>query len=487
MLGTIRAFWNDQRGVAMILVAIMLPVIVGFALLVIDLSRANSLHNDLQKGADAFALAAAAELDGRTDAIIRGNRAIDNLLANESRFSTSGTHTLARQPDLTVTFLSGIPANDSTALNAYGIDANGTNWATTDPKLATFVEVTVNPTGFATMFPASVLSGNSASNSMNIGSTAVAGNAGATVCSMVPTFICNPYPGQDLNQIASSGNLLRKSLKLVAGGNNWGPGNIGFLRPKDSHGYGETELATDIAIGQVPECVNTRLIYTQTGTLSNKVTAGFNTRFDLYGNGNGFPSKNDSRWPPAPNVRKGYKTTGSPSSCNSTLQADTTKFRGLTPDLAFSGQIGNGSWDYDGYVSVNKLAAGLAGFKDANGNAYTNANPPSRYDLYKYEIDHNLVGTASIGGETGTPGCAPTTGGIDRRLFQAAIVDCSSQAVVDQLRGQSGAVPAMGFASVFLTESVANGEVRAEIVDINGTLGRGTLANRVRDEVQLYR
>ncbi|MER8923780.1 pilus assembly protein TadG-related protein [Mesorhizobium sp. M0802] len=67
MLGTIRAFWNDQRGIAMILVAIMLPVLVGFALLAIDMSRANSLHNDMQKGADAFVLAAAAELDGNTD------------------------------------------------------------------------------------------------------------------------------------------------------------------------------------------------------------------------------------------------------------------------------------------------------------------------------------------------------------------------------------------------------------------------------------
>ncbi|MDX8455533.1 pilus assembly protein TadG-related protein [Mesorhizobium sp. VK9D] len=483
MLGTIREFRDDQRGIAMILVAILLPVLIGFALLVIDMSRANSLHNDLQKGADAFALAAAAELDGRSDAFVRADRAIDNLLKNQSRFSTADTHTLVRS-DLTVSYLSGIPANDSIALDEGGKDANGVDWKTTDYKLATYAEVTVNPTGFATMFPASFLTGNSASNSMNIGSSAVAGNNGATVCQMVPSFICNPFPGQDLNQIASSGNLLRKSLKLIVGGNNWGPGNIGFLRPKDAHGYGETELATDIAVGRVPECVNTRLIYTQTGTLSNKVTDGFNTRFDMYGNGGGFPSKNDSRWPPAPNVRKGYKTTGS---CNSTLQTDTTKFRGLTPDLQFSGQIGNGSWDYEGYVSVNKLSAGLAGFKDANGNAYSNANPPSRYDLYKYEIDHNLVGTASLGGEKGTPTCAPTTGGIDRRLFQAAIVDCSSQAVLDQLKGQSGAVPAMGFASVFLTEAVANGEVRAEIVDINGTLGRGTLANRVRDEVQLYR
>ncbi|WP_027162254.1 pilus assembly protein TadG-related protein [Mesorhizobium sp. WSM1293] len=482
MLGTIRAFWNDQRGIALILVSVMLPAIIGFALLVVDMTRAYSLHNDLQKGADAFALAGAAELDGRTDAILRANRAILNLVHNKYRFSNQvGQQTLTSTTSTTtsgisVRYLSSLPTNDSDPI----ANAN----VTTDPAVARFVEVRVKPVGFAATFPASFLTGNAASNSMNIGSTAVAGNAGATVCQMIPAFICNPFPGQDLNQVATSASLLRKSLKLIAGSNSWGPGNIGFLRPSDGHGYGETDLATDIAIGRVPECVNSRLIYTQTGTLSNKVTDAFNTRFDIYKNGGGFPSKGDSRWPPAPNVRKGYKMT---DACTGTLQADTTKFRGLTPDLAFSGQIGNGSWDYDGYVSVNKLTAGLAGFRDANGNAYSNANPPSRYDLYKYEIENGLVGTQSVGGEIGTPACAPTTGGIDRRLFQAAIVDCSSQAVVSQLNGQSGAVPAMGFASVFLTQAVTGGAVMAEIVDINGVRGRGTLSSLVRNEVQLYR
>ena len=68
MLGTIREFWNDQRGIAMIFVAIMLPVLIGFALLAVDISRANGLHNDLQKAVDALALAAAAELDGKLTA-----------------------------------------------------------------------------------------------------------------------------------------------------------------------------------------------------------------------------------------------------------------------------------------------------------------------------------------------------------------------------------------------------------------------------------
>ncbi|RWN61623.1 MAG: hypothetical protein EOR99_30405, partial [Mesorhizobium sp.] len=49
MFRALRSFWNDQRGMALILVSIMLPAIIGFSLLAIDMSRVNNLHNDLQK------------------------------------------------------------------------------------------------------------------------------------------------------------------------------------------------------------------------------------------------------------------------------------------------------------------------------------------------------------------------------------------------------------------------------------------------------
>ncbi|TIT42073.1 MAG: hypothetical protein E5W75_27725, partial [Mesorhizobium sp.] len=163
MLGTIRAFWNDQRGIAMILVAIMIPVLIGFSVLAIDMSRVNSLHNDLQKGIDAMALAAAAELDGRSDSITRANLAVTTLVTNNTLFSTSGDHPLVLA-DMTVTYLTGIPASDETALSAAGVDADGTNWASTDPKAVSFAEVTINASGvaagagaFATIFPASLV------------------------------------------------------------------------------------------------------------------------------------------------------------------------------------------------------------------------------------------------------------------------------------------------------------------------------------------
>ncbi|MCR4264852.1 pilus assembly protein TadG-related protein [Nitratireductor sp. ZSWI3] len=487
MLHLASRFKDDQDGVALILVSIMLPVIIGFALLVVDISRANGLKNDLQKGADAFAIAAAAELDGRSDSITRANRAIANLVDNTYRFSNAGTQQTLTSAGITRRYLRSLPANDSDPIPASMVIADEVNFA----HEAQFVEVTVSPVGFSAVFSASFFGG---SNSFNVGAVAVAGNSGAIICEMTPLFICNPFPGQDFHTVATDDNFYRRSIKLVVGGTSWGPGNFGFLRPKDDHGYGEDKLAEDLARGTLPECVSRRQVYTQTGNLTEKAKAAFNTRFDIYAKGAGaFPSKSNASWPPAPNIRKGFMYTpkgGNPGSnaCDMQLATDPSRFRPLTPDTAFSGQIGNGSWDYEGYLSANGFsAADMAGFTDEDGNAYSNSNPPSRYELYKYEIAHNLVGDASLGGEIGTPACHATVGDAKRRMIHAAVLDCSDPAVQTQLQGQSGSPPAIGFASFFLTEAVTGNVVMAEIVDIDGVNGRGTMTNFVREDVQLYR
>ena len=73
----VRGLWSDTSGVILPYVTIMLVVIVGTSVLALDGSRYMSLQTQLQKAADAFALAAAAELDRFPDAIDRANRAID--------------------------------------------------------------------------------------------------------------------------------------------------------------------------------------------------------------------------------------------------------------------------------------------------------------------------------------------------------------------------------------------------------------------------
>jgi hypothetical protein len=430
-----------------------------------------------------------------------------NLVANTDRFSTTNNQASLTYPgSMTRRYLRSLPANDSDPI----IAANVITDEVADAKEAQFVEVTVTPTGFAAIFPATFLS-NSSVNSFNIGATAVAGFAGVVVCDMTPLFICNPFPGSDLHDVANNQTFYRKGIKLVMGSTSWGPGNMGFLRPEAVHGYGEGDLASDIARVDFPECVNSRGIYTQTGNITEKARAAFNTRFDMYG-----PhfSATDATVPPAPNIRRGYvfspknpNKAGTDSCAKEPAPADVAAlnpktFGGLTQDTAypnFGGRLGNGLWDYESYKSANYWGSELDTFLDAGGNAYTNANPPSRYDLYKFEIDHNLVAKKSRGvaagtlpkdlyteGETGAPLChaTPSTDP-DRRLIYAAIVDCDAYA--SELNGASGTIQAMAFASFFLTEPVVGAEVRAEVVDIDGNLGRGTMVDFAKDNVQLYR
>ncbi|TIL42969.1 pilus assembly protein TadG-related protein [Mesorhizobium sp.] len=494
MLRIVRAFWHDQRGIALILVSVMLPAIIGFSLLAIDMSRANNLHNDLQKGADAFALAGAAELDGNPDAITRSDRAIASLVDNTYKFSNAGPMQTLTNAGITRRYLRSLPPNDTDAIRVQDVITN----EVTGAAEAEFVEVTVNPTGFSAIFPASFLTGNTGDNAFNIGATAVAGFAGVVVCDMTPLFICNPFEdlGVPLHQVVSDQNFYRKGIRLVQGGGtgSWGPGNFGFLRPTDDHGYGAGELADDIAQADTPECINSRGVNMRTGGPQPAVRDAINVRFDIYG---GQMRSNDPLIPPAPNVRKGYKykNAGNPNACNMDPVTDITEltqFRHMTQDDSYTGRVGDGMWDYEGYMAANGFTTSdMAGFVDAGGNAYSNENPPSRYDLYRYEIDSGLVDDASLGGETGDAAChaSPSTDP-DRRLIYGAIVNCLEHA--GNLNGQSGApIPAVGFASFFLTEPVdqarTNGDIMGEIVDIDGEQGRGTMVGFAKDNVQLYR
>src|SRR5260221_13785208 len=85
-----RRFLKSERGTTFVFFAITLPVLMGLALLVIDVGRGDNLHYDAQKDADAMALAAARELDGGSDAITRAGTAIANLVKNQARFGSDG-------------------------------------------------------------------------------------------------------------------------------------------------------------------------------------------------------------------------------------------------------------------------------------------------------------------------------------------------------------------------------------------------------------
>src|SRR5829696_7827644 len=128
LLGLRPAFRKDSRGGVLPVIAISLPVIFGFAMLAVDAGRYFNLHTSVQWAADALALAlaGAAELDRKPDAITRANRAIDNLGDNAVQFDRR--------------YLKALPASDGTVLNS--------TYATTLASEARYVEISVRPVNF---------------------------------------------------------------------------------------------------------------------------------------------------------------------------------------------------------------------------------------------------------------------------------------------------------------------------------------------------
>ncbi|MGO4642040.1 TadE/TadG family type IV pilus assembly protein [Mesorhizobium sp. 2RAF45] len=503
MLRTIRAFWHDQRGIALILVSVTLPALIGFSLLAIDMSRVNNLHNDLQKAADAFALAGAAELDGSTGAWGRAERAMATLVNNESNFSTSGRFTLiSGQPggtqrcnsagNISWCFLKAIPASDSTQITAAN---QATYYASTDPatgELEThFVQVTVTPTGFSAIFPASFLTGNAANNSFNVGAVAVAGFR-SSVCDYTPVFMCNPYEmvnGHNtagditLEQAANTQQYRRRQILLRNDG-SYQPGNFAFLASPD--GNGANALEASLANVKPSGCYAQDGVDTKPGQNAGPVQDGLNARFGI---SKSYIGTTDG---PAANVRMGLKSI----SCNNaktTFETDPTKGVGLERDSCqiagnctmMGGRMGTGDWNASRYWTVNHPTRG------ALPSALVGA---TRYEMYRYELNpdgnpatnDSIVGDPAVSGETGTPSCSQTpVTTVDRRILYGAIIDCNA---IGGFNGRADNVPVHAFGSFFITEPIKDGkDIYVELVDITGKGGRGTLDNFLRDEAQLYR
>ncbi|AZO32159.1 MULTISPECIES: pilus assembly protein TadG-related protein [unclassified Mesorhizobium] len=507
MLRTIRAFWHDQRGVALILVSVMLPAIIGFSLLAIDMSRMNNLHNDLQKATDALALAAAAELNGRSDAWTRAENALANLVSNSTRFSDAGIVILPNTGSTTVNptysscrsrgqiswcFLASIPASDSDPITSANYAASAI--------LTRFIQVSAQPETFTSIFPVSFSSsGSAADTSYNVSAVSVAGFTSG-VCDFTPVFICNPYEndpdGHTLEEAVSNPALHRRLIELrkVGNGAAAGPGNFGFLEPPEGVGNGAQALAQTIATSKPIGCYSAQGVTTKTGQNAGPVQDAFNVRFGIKASGGHF---NSAEYGPAANVRKGAAAGGNGNGNGNGGGNQCPSYNQLTfgsPNMGLprdattpymNGRMGDGNWNLSGYWSTN--------FSSASHPSSWDTTKPTRYDVYKYEIANNLAGTASAGGEVGTPpsACQPPVTSVDRRLIYGAILNCAALDENNDLSGHSTDLPVEAFGSFFLTEPVSSASddasVFVELVDITGRGGQGTLDNFLRDEAQLYR
>jgi hypothetical protein len=488
-----RRFPVNSGGGVLPVVGVTLPVLLGFAVLAVDAGRYFNLHTSVQWAADAIALAAAAELDRKPDAIVRANRAIDNLVANDQRFGDSAGR-IARA-NITARFLTGLPASDATAI--------GAGFNTTNPIAARFVEIAVQPVPFKSYIAAAA--------SIQGGPTQASGSAVAgfdsVACKVAPLFTCNPYEGTStsLFDAGKDPSFRRRLMAIKEKGEQYFPGNYGYLEPAD--GGGANGIRQNLALEHPNGCYKLAGVETHTGNIASTAEA-VNTRFDMYDSPfNG--SKSDPAYRPARSVRKGYNGPA----CNKSAGYDPSKPPTVAPNLTapeigfprdscfyadscsfggpyMAGRVGGGDWDFDSYWTIN-----FPGISKPNG--WSNANRPSRYDVYRYEIDHDLTTVASRGPadkETGAPQCysggaSTITDNPDRRTFHGAILDCRA---LDQEYNISGGsappLPVTAYAKFFLSEPMDknDGTIWVELVDV---VEPGTPAAKeiLRETVQLYR
>jgi Flp pilus assembly protein TadG len=499
---------RDARGAVAMPLALAMPVLFGFGMLVIDASRYYSLQTSLQAGADALALAGAAELDGRDDSITRANRAIDTLVANDQRFGEGGS-AISRNM-VSVRFLRSLPDTDAQPVTAANV--------TSDPSRAGFVDVTVQPVTLRNLFATAAGAVGAISQTS---ASAVAG-FDSVACDIAPLFMCNPFEGTGVSiwHGATDASFRRRLIAMKEKGNDYFPGNRGYLKSPSGKSSG-SELKEALAIDHPRECCRSSKVELRPGTVSSTAEA-MNVRFDLY-DGAFKKYSSDPAYRPALNVRKGFTGAG----CDQTAAYDPTlpptdpanenTPLGFPRDSCFytdsctyggasmGGRIGGGDWDFETYWAVSH-----PGRSRPNGWANTPEKRPSRYEVYRYEIDNALVGdlsTASGGGgkkggggggavaqESGAPQCysgdkTQLSDNPDRRTFVAAILDCVALGQEYDLKGGSSPpVPVTTFARFFLTEAVDKQE-GAFFVEFVELVEPGTAAARnvIRDTVQLVR
>jgi hypothetical protein len=480
--------WNDTSGVILPYVTVMLVVIIGVSVLALDGARYMSLQTQLQAGADALALAGAAELDRLPDSESRAVNAINTLIANSTSF---GAGSGRKVQVASVQFYSDLPPSDTSPMST-AIPAS-------DPVNARFVAVTVRPATLMTILPTSLFGG---SSTVTTGASAVAG-FDQVVCDFTPLFVCNPFETDEMSyeeatrtlQLAAADPARRRRLiRMRQNGGETGryaPGDYGFL---DSPALGNSNAALIEGLAQVHRsaCFRHRGVNIRPGAVPT-ANDGFNVRFDIYDRSM-LSNRSDSNYRPAQNVRKGYVGGNLGEALCSTspaavwpIGAPPSQATGLLLDREWpymNGRMGNGNWDFDIYWQVNHGSNGRDPPYVGNEPA-SNSNPPSRYSVYRYEIEQGYVGDLSPGGETGAPACY--RGGVlsdapDRRVLHAAIINCTS---LNLDEGALSNVPVAAFGKFFLILPLMRSQTDIYVETVGLVVpGDGTLDF---ETVQLYR
>jgi Flp pilus assembly protein TadG len=475
------SFARSEDGTVLVLWAMFLAVALGFLALSFDLGRVASTQSELQSYADQVALAAAGELDGRSDAITRATAAASGLVSDWQTYAT-GANPLAGAENYTLTFLSTLPTADTTPITA----------TTMNPALARYVRVQVLDRSVVTGFAGAnaALTGRAGTNAqVNVAATATAGMT-SWACDVTPLMFC--VPNASWRASANIGNQIL--LRSSGGQSAWLPGNFGFMDvtevPIDTtgpcNGLNGANLYECLVGAErgITGCIRTDtfVLQTQPGQ-RNGLAAAFNMRFDIY-QGNLQQKRTNSSYRPAANTVQGTRGTGNPPCRGNNPPASNAMALPRDTNITGGNRFGNGSWNRTGYVTTNHGGVYPAG---------TSATS-TRYQMYLAEIAAARLRTAPNNvplptrNETGAPQChSGVSPDLERRTVIAAAIDCST---IGNGGGRTTVAP-LEYVKIFLTEPVGiqgnEADIYGEVIGSAGGIGSGATTGAFNDFVQLYR
>jgi hypothetical protein len=478
---------EQQSGLVIVMLALVLVVLLGVAALALDLGRLYVLKSEMQNAADAAALAGAAELDGKNDAIERATLAAKDLLKYNSHFSTV-KGLLGDQVSIGLEFYCSIGgAND---VNSDCPGEAKTPIIDPDDPYAHYIKVTLDPNasdaneahyGIDLYFlPVLSVIGIDTANRAVTATSALAGRH-FYFCNYPPMMMCDPYEnsggflGNDGEFGTSDDNIEPGDeilLKKQGPNSTWSPGDFGFLDlpkgepPEFQTGGGAKEnqpyMADEGDLGCTPPAIMP-LSGAKTGPMSD----AWNTRFGIY-------PKNDKlltedNYPPADVVSSygGYFDPDHPNACpadystycdsGSGTASEPVCFRDsdlLCPPDIDGNRIGNGEWNAQEYWTANGL-----------GTAPTDV---TRYQTYVKELENKGITV-----DENEP---------NRRVMFVAVVSCN-----DLNLRPSNIYPINepdGFAKFFITEPSAGAPAVNFFVEYMGWAEEKEANYRV--VVQLY-
>ncbi len=256
-------FKDDESGIVTVQMVMFSVIIFGGIGLMMDFGRAYSAHSQMQGYIDQVALAAAQQLDGKSDSISRATAAANAVSKNSAFVTGDGSFSLS-----SITFM----VNSPTDANGEFSKSLAATHNTTQPELAKFVMARATSASVSAKM-LNFASSTGGLTEINIEASAVATSRRVTCGGLTPMVMCNPYEtATDTSWQQEISNGIGYRMKLTANDPNGGkPSNA------DANG-GFTQIR--LGMLKTPEtlmnvrntvCTNTSLLPGATSSSSSEM------------------------------------------------------------------------------------------------------------------------------------------------------------------------------------------------------------------------